>query len=142
MQKSAIKGDKNSKETFKKVPEKGEKSSFAKIVPKKHLPKNITGYQRDLMKMRADHATSLHCDIFTIITNKHSSHRILSQTLLWSGPMRGGRSALKIILKTNNCTRYKKSRIFRTKSNIVLIVSVTLIFSYYEILEMLPLDYN
>ena len=104
--------------------------------------KNIAGYQRDLMKMRADHATSLHCDIFTIITNKHSSHRILSQTLLWSGPMRGGRSALKIILKTNNCTRYKKSRIFRTKSNIVLLVSVTLIFSYYEILEMLPLDYN
>ena len=50
--------------------------------------KNITGYQRDLMKMRADHATSLHCDIFTIITNKHSSFKILSQTQLWSGPMR------------------------------------------------------
>ena len=50
--------------------------------------KNITGYQRDLMKIRADHATSLHCDIFTIITNKHSSHKILSQTQLWSGPMR------------------------------------------------------
>ena len=52
------------------------------------LTKNITGYQRDLMKMRADHAASLHCDIFTIITNKHSSHKILSETQLWSGPMR------------------------------------------------------
>ena len=27
-------------------------------------------------------------DIFTIITNKHSSFKILSQTQLWSGPMR------------------------------------------------------
>ena len=32
----------------------------------------ITGYQRDLIKIRADHATSLHCDIFTSITNKHT----------------------------------------------------------------------
>ena len=37
------------------------------------------------MKMRADHATSPHCDIFTIITNKHSSHTVAQ---LWSGPMR------------------------------------------------------
>ena len=28
----------------------------------KRESKNITGYQRDLMKIRADHATSLHCD--------------------------------------------------------------------------------
>ena len=48
----------------------------------------ITGYQRDLIKIRADHATSLHCDIFTSITNKHSSQKRLSETQLWSGPMR------------------------------------------------------
>ena len=46
--------------------------------------KDITGYQRDFLKLRADHATSLHCDmIYYYNYYKHSSHKILSQIELW-----------------------------------------------------------
>ena len=38
------------------------------------VSKNITGYQRDLMKIRADYATSLHCDIFTTGCIKKTHH--------------------------------------------------------------------
>ena len=47
--------------------------------------------------------------LFTIITNKHSSHKILSQTQLWSGPMRAlVTQALCLHISSYECSHWSR----------------------------------